>query len=79
MAANGAPSTEDLREEPERGARQFAKMIREAFGWWPNQWLPLENRLKSLGFDWDRFIGEQHPDLSKYGETRRVINRPDPD
>ena len=74
MAANGAPSTEHLREEPERSARQFAKMIQEAFGWWPNQWLPLENRLKSLGFDWDRFIGEQDPDLSKHGATRRVIN-----
>ncbi len=74
MAFIGAPAASQLGEEPERGARQFARMIREALDWWPKRWLPLEERLKGLGFDWELFIGEQDPDLSKYGETRRVIN-----
>lgn len=73
MAAHGAPGAAELGEAPERGAGQYAASIRDAFEWWPTRWTPWERRLRELGFDWDRFLGEQPPDLRPRGEMRRVM------
>jgi len=35
-------------------------------------WGPLEERLKSLGFDWESFLNEQPPNLNSYGELLRL-------
>jgi very-short-patch-repair endonuclease len=73
MAAHGAPGLAELGEEPERAASQFASIIREVLDWWPRRWTPLEQRLRDIGFEWQRFVGEQPPDLSRYGELRRIM------
>ena len=73
MAAHGAPGLAELGEEPERAASQFASIIREVLDWWPRRWTPLEQRLRDIGFEWQRFVGEQPPDLNRYGEMRRIM------
>jgi very-short-patch-repair endonuclease len=73
MSPHGAPEASELGGEPERSASQFSQVIRNAFEWWCQKWLPLERRLRDVGFDWSQFIGEQPPDLNRYGEMRRIM------
>lgn len=73
MSSHGAPHSTELGDEPERSASQFSPVIRDTFEWWCKKWVPLEQRLRDLGFDWPRFIGEQPPDLNRYGEMRRSM------
>jgi very-short-patch-repair endonuclease len=74
MSSHGGPHSTELGDEPERSASQFARAIRDALEWWFKKWVPLEQRLLDLGFDWPRFIGEQPQDLNRYGEMRRIID-----
>jgi very-short-patch-repair endonuclease len=73
MAVNGAPSSADLGDKPERVARQFSVMIEMSVGWWHSRWLPLENRLGKMGFNWKQLLGEQPPNLSRFGELERIV------
>ncbi len=74
MAPHGAPKFTDLGDEPERTAHTFAAAVGRAVPWWQETWLPLERRLHECGFDWDRFLSEQPPDLTEYGEMQHVIS-----
>ena len=73
MSSNGAPHSSELGNEPEQSASQFASEIGNSVEWWGRKWVPLEQRLREMGLDWTRFIGEQPPDLNRYGQIRRIM------
>lgn len=73
MSLHGAPNSTELGDEPERSASQFSQVICSTFEWWSHKWVPLEQRLLDLGFDWPSFISQQPPELSRYGEMRRIM------
>ena len=73
MYSHGAPHSTKLGDKPEQSASQFSSVIRNSLEWWCKKWVPLEQRLRDLDFDWPRFIGEQPPDLNQYGQIRRIM------
>jgi very-short-patch-repair endonuclease len=73
MRANDARAFAELGESPEEVASQFATSLRMARQWWAAQWEPLLSRLAGMGFDWNRFLSEQSPDLMRYGTMLREI------
>lgn len=72
MATLGAAPSADLGADPEQRAFQFVPLIRAALQWGMKIWQPLVARLLSHGFSWASLLTEQAPDLSAYGELRRL-------
>lgn len=72
VTVHGAPASERLGHEPEKACAQFIPTIRGCLDWHANVWRPLENELKTLGFGWEVFLGEQPPNLAPHGELLRI-------
>lgn len=72
VASIGGPLSAGFGNEPERACAQFIPAIRECLGWYDNLWKPIERNLKSLGYRWEKFLGEQPPNLSPYGDLLRL-------
>lgn len=72
MVPGGAPRASSLGAEPELGYSQFAPQIAECLDWYGSSLAPLVSRLKSFGFGWDRFINDQPPNTTLYGELIRL-------
>jgi len=72
MSTLGAPSSMQFGDEPERACAQFSPQLSHCLGWYRNEWEPLERDLKSLGFCWETFLGEQPPNLAPHGELLRL-------
>ncbi|QDT71745.1 AAA domain-containing protein [Lacipirellula limnantheis] len=51
VAKRGGPAFAELGDEPENSAPQFSTSIRSARYWWQTKWQPLEESLRTLGFD----------------------------
>jgi very-short-patch-repair endonuclease len=74
VAIHGCPTFSELGPQPEGATGQFVPVIRDALSWWKTVWIPLEQRIRDVGFDWDCCIGVQRPHLYQFGNLYRVIN-----
>ena len=72
VVALGAPPSSEFGDELGRACAQFSLAIRHCLEWYGNVWDPLERNLKSMGFHWDAFLGEQPPNFAPYGELVRL-------
>ncbi len=72
VASIGGPLSAGFGSDPERACAQFIPAIQECLGWYDKTWKPLEKNLRGLGFRWEKFLGEQPPNLSPYGDLLRL-------
>lgn len=72
MTVLGGPDLKDMAGEPEYICRQYCSRIVSYLNWYNNSWSALENELKQQGFNWNKFIEEVPPNLSKYGDLLKV-------
>lgn len=72
MAPLDGPTVIDLGSEPEKACRQYCDPIRHCLDWFTNNWLPLENKLKQMGFRWDVFLASMPTNLAPYGDLLRL-------
>lgn len=70
----GGPSFAEFGDEPEKKARHLIEEIRKWLDWYPDTWLTLENRLKKLGFQWEKYFAEQPSVVHEFGDLLRLRN-----
>lgn len=77
MSCNGERTFQELGDEPERVVGMYLDKLNICLTWWNKTWEPLKQQLGSLGFNWNHFLSDQPPELSKHGEMLREINATD--
>jgi hypothetical protein len=51
---------------------QYCDSIEDCLGWHERTWLPLQQRLRDVGFRWDKFLAEQPAVVGSDGELARI-------
>jgi very-short-patch-repair endonuclease len=72
VAALGTPRSAEMGEEIEKTLMQFCDSIEQCLDWQKNIWLPLQQQLEDLGFQWDKFLAEQPAVVGPEGELARI-------
>src|SRR2546430_1800667 len=72
VAVLGAPRSSEMGDEVEKTLMQYCDTIEDCLGWQERVWLPLQQRLKDLGFRWEKFLAEQPAVLGPEGELVRI-------
>lgn len=67
-----APLAQDLGEEIELGASQFCISICNCLNWYQEAWLPMEQILQEMGFEWRILLEESQPRIGLNGELFRL-------
>jgi very-short-patch-repair endonuclease len=72
VAALGTPHSGEMGEELEKTLMQFCDAIEQCLNWQKNTWLPLQQQLEDLGFQWDKFLAERPAVVGSEGELARI-------
>jgi len=72
VAVLGAPRSSEMGDEVEKTLMQYCDTIEDCLGWQERIWLPLQQKLKDLGFRWEKFLAEQPAVLGPEGELVRI-------
>ena len=72
VAVLGAPRSSEMGDEVEKTLMQYCDTIEDCLGWQERVWLPLQQKLKDLGFRWEKFLAEQPAVLGPEGELVRI-------
>jgi len=72
VAVLGAPRSGEMGDEVEKTLMQYCDAIEDCLGWQERIWLPLQQKLKDLGFRWEKFLAEQPAVLGPEGELVRI-------
>jgi very-short-patch-repair endonuclease len=72
VAALGTPRSGEMGEELEKTLLQFCEAIAQCLDWQKNTWLPLQQELEDLGFQWDKFLAERPAVVGSEGELARM-------
>jgi very-short-patch-repair endonuclease len=72
MAILGTPHASEMGEEIEKTLMQYCDSIEDCLGWHERTWLPLQQRLRDVGFRWDKFLAEQPAVVGSDGELARI-------
>jgi very-short-patch-repair endonuclease len=72
MVPLGGPSKADLGNNPELACAQYSTQLAGSLDWYGESFLPLVGELGQIGFSWKTLLQEMPPDLSQYGELRRI-------
>ena len=72
VAVLGAPRSNEMGDEVEKTLMQYCDTIEDCLGWQERIWLPLQQKLKDLGFRWEKFLAEQPAVLGPEGELVRI-------
>jgi very-short-patch-repair endonuclease len=72
MAILGTPPAGEIGEEIEKTLMQYCDTIEGCLNWREHTWLPLQQRLEDIGFDWDKFLAEQPAIVGPDGELLRT-------
>ncbi|MEQ2129498.1 AAA domain-containing protein [Caldanaerobacter subterraneus KAk] len=72
VARHGGPTLDKLSEEPERPAIQRLGRIQNWLEFNDKRLVPLIEKLKGCGFNWDAFIKRHEPDNSPFDELRTL-------
>jgi very-short-patch-repair endonuclease len=72
VATLGAPRSSEMGEEIEKTLMQYCDAIEDCLGWQERTWIPLQQKLRNLGFRWDKFLAEQPAVLGPEGELARI-------
>jgi len=72
VAVLGAPRSSEMGDEVEKTLMQYCETIEDCLGWQERIWLPLQQKLKDLGFRWEKFLAEQPAVLGPEGELVRI-------
>jgi very-short-patch-repair endonuclease/DNA polymerase III delta prime subunit len=63
----------DLGKHPERKLKPVAAQMRDAMGWYEQQWGAVRKELIDLGFDWERFLKKAQATKHEQGVLRAAI------
>ncbi len=72
VATLGAPLSGQMGEEVEKTLMQFCDSIEGCLCWHDQTWLPLQQQLSDLGFQWVKFLAEQSVVVGADGELVRI-------
>ena len=72
MAELGAPHASEMGEDIEKTLMQFCDTLEDCLNWHERTWLPLQQQLEDLGFNWDGFLAEQPAIVGAEGELLRI-------
>lgn len=72
MVPLGGPSKADLGDQPEEACAQYSPQLKAALNWHNEVFVPLEWELSQIGFSWHALLKEMPPNLSAYGDLRRI-------
>lgn len=72
MVVLGEPDATTFGSDPERGLYQYVPQLRRCIDWYIKTWIPLENELKTQGFQWELFLSEIPLTWNQYGNFWRL-------
>jgi very-short-patch-repair endonuclease len=59
-------------EDLEKTLLQFCDSLQDCLQWHEITWVPLQQELEDLGFQWEKFMAEQPVSVSPWGELARI-------
>lgn len=72
MNTPDSPSLETLDEQPERTCREYVPHIEASLRWHETVWIPLEQALIKIGFDWHTYFQSVEPKAAAEGPLARL-------
>jgi len=72
MVVLGEPDATAFGSDTERGLYQYVPQLRRCIDWYIKTWIPLENELKTQGFQWELFLSEIPITQNQYGNFWRL-------
>lgn len=68
----GAPAASEMEGDLEKNLLQFCGSLQDCLQWHEMRWIPLQQELENLGFQWEKFMAEQPAIIGPWGELARI-------